>query len=78
MRGALRTVWDGWKRLARRIGDFQARVILFVLYFVIVAPFALVIRWISDPLAVKPGSPTGWRPRREAESDRASQARRQF
>ena len=51
--------------MARRIGDVQARILLSFFYFVILAPFALVLRR-SDPLAIRPGAPRGWRPR-EAE-----------
>ncbi len=51
------------KRIARKIGDFQARVILIVFYFAILGPFAVWLRWSSDPLAIKPGTPRGWRPR---------------
>lgn len=69
-----RSIWRGWKRIARKIGDFQARLLLEVLYFVLLWPFALAVRWGSDPLAIKPGAQTGWRPRRielGAEMDRA-------
>ena len=49
----LRKLWAGWKRFGRRLGDFQARVILTVLYFVVVAPFALLVRFAADPLSLK-------------------------
>lgn len=75
--GSLRRFWEGWKRIARKIGNFQARVLLFVFYFVIVAPFALVVRWGGDPLAIKPGTPRGWYPLGEKEGTPAEQARRQ-
>jgi hypothetical protein len=35
----LRRLWEGWKRMARRIGDLQARVMLTIFYVVILAPF---------------------------------------
>jgi hypothetical protein len=54
----LRRLWQGWKRLGRKIGDFQARVLLTVFYFVILAPFALAMRWLADPLGLK--RPGGW------------------
>jgi len=54
----LKNLWGGWKRLARQIGNFQARVILTVLYAVVVLPFGLIVRLFSDPLQIKkrPGS----------------------
>ena len=58
----LQRLWKGWKRIARKIGDAQARGILICFYFVIFAPFALAIRWGADPLAIKGRTPRGWRP----------------
>ena len=55
----LKSVWGAWKRVARKIGNFQARVLLSVFYSLILAPFALAVRWGGDPLAIKPGSPRG-------------------
>jgi hypothetical protein len=55
-----------WKPIARKIGDFQARVILTLMYFTVFAPFAIAIRRFADPLAIKPGSEGGWRPRNES------------
>ena len=70
-------VWQAWKRIARRIGDFQARVILTVLYFIVIAPFALAVRWLADPLGITPSSPKGWQPRTEAGIAHAQTAARQ-
>jgi hypothetical protein len=53
-------LWQAWKRLARKIGDAQARIILTVFYFLIVGPFALVIRFWSDPLRLNSRDSTGW------------------
>jgi len=49
----LKRLWEAWKRLAHRIGDFQARVILTVLYAVLVLPFGLVVRFFTDPLRIR-------------------------
>jgi hypothetical protein len=62
--------------VARRIGDVQARILLSVFYFVIMAPFALVLRR-GDPLAIRPGAARGWRPRDAGALSTAEQARRQ-
>ena len=62
--------------MAHRIGDFQARVLLTVFYYVILGPFALVLRR-SDPLGIGPGAPRGWRPREPATRPIAEQAQRQ-
>lgn len=46
-------LWEAWKRLAHRIGTFQARVLLTVLYAVLVLPFGLAVRFLADPLRTK-------------------------
>lgn len=71
-------VWARWKKVARVIGDFQSRVLLTLFYFVIFAPFALAVRWASDPLAIKHRTLRGWRPRDSQESSPLERARRQF
>lgn len=75
---ALRTAWQGWKRLAKRIGDFQARVLLGVFYFVLVGPFAIGVRFGSDPLAIKKGTQKGWRELPRVEGIPIDSAQRQF
>jgi hypothetical protein len=49
----LKRAWQGWKRIAHNIGNFQARVLLTVFYGVLVLPFGLAARWFSDPLRIK-------------------------
>jgi hypothetical protein len=56
----VRELWAAWKRVARKIGDFQARVLLTLFYFVLLAPFALLVRRTSDPLSLKAGAQRGW------------------
>jgi hypothetical protein len=57
----LRRIWDGWKKIARKIGDFNARVILTIFYFILLLPFAILVKWLSDPLEIKKGAAKGWR-----------------
>lgn len=54
----LKRLWQAWKELAHRIGNFQARVILTVFY-ALLAPFGLGTRLFSDPLRLK-HLPTQW------------------
>lgn len=68
----LRAIWAAWVPIAHKIGNFQARVILTVVYFVVLAPFALMARRGS---AQPPGS--FWRERVETAHSLAS-ARREF
>ena len=63
MRHHLRAAWQAWKRIAEKIGHFQAKLLWGILYFLIVAPIALVLKAVSDPLHMKQKSaPSWWRP----------------
>jgi hypothetical protein len=55
----LKNFWAAWTRLAKKIGNFQARVILTIMYVVILLPFGLMVRLFSDPLRIK-NRPTAW------------------
>ena len=73
----MKKLWENWKKLAKKIGDFQARLILTVLYFVIVAPFALIVRFAADPLSIKPHQ-EGWRAKAETKGSPVERALNQF
>jgi hypothetical protein len=49
----IKRAWEGWKKIARKIGNFQARVILTIFYGVLLMPFGLAARFFSDPLRIK-------------------------
>ncbi len=55
----LKNFWAAWTRLAKKIGNFQARVILTIMYVVVLLPFGLMVRLFSDPLRIKK-RPTAW------------------
>ena len=55
----LKRLWAGWKKTAHAIANFQARILLTVIYAVLVLPFGLMVRWFSDSLHTKK-RPTGW------------------
>jgi hypothetical protein len=63
----MQRLWALWKGFAGRLADVQARLILTLFYFVILGPVAVALRLRSDPLAIKPGSPRGWRARNAEE-----------
>jgi hypothetical protein len=73
-----RQLWGRWKRVARRIGDFQARALMTLFYFVILGPVSLALRWRSDPLAIKATTPRGWNTVEQREGVPMAHARRQF
>lgn len=70
-----KVLWQRWKVVARKIGDFQARLILGALYFVIIAPFALGLKIFADPLQLKGFG--GWQSRSEADEDLLARSLRQ-
>jgi hypothetical protein len=45
--------WNAWKAFARRMGNFQSRVLMAFIYFVIVLPFGLGVRLLGDPLEIR-------------------------
>jgi hypothetical protein len=55
----LKRIWEGWKRVSRAIGNFQARVLLTILYFTVVLPFGVGLRLFSDPMRIR-HRPTAW------------------
>ena len=60
-----RKIWDGWKKIARKIGDFNARVILTIFYLILLMPFALLVKAFTDPLEIKKNAKKGWHLREE-------------
>ena len=53
-------LWEGWKKIAQKIGDFNARVILTIFYFILLSPFALLMKLFTDPLEIKNKEHVGW------------------
>lgn len=60
--------WQAWTRLAHKIGNFQARVLLTLLYVVVFFPFGMAVRLFADPLRIKK-RPQRWLDRPEQAND---------
>jgi len=72
-------IWEWWKPVAHKIGNFQARVILTVFYFTIFVPFAILVKLFTDPLRIKPKTKKGWIERKDEQvDDLLARARKQF
>lgn len=56
----LRKLWHAWKRFGQIIGDTIGRVVLTIFYFTLFMPFALGVRFFSDPLELRPVSNPKW------------------
>lgn len=76
--GLLRRFWEAWKRFGKKVGDFQARLLLTVFYYVLLAPFALALRRWSDPLGIKAATAKGWHTRESTGETPRERAARQF
>lgn len=74
--GIAKRLWAAWKILAHRIGNFQARILLTVIYAVAVLPFGVLVRLFSDPLRIR-RRPAEWLDRSAALTDMIG-ARRQW
>ncbi len=74
----VRRLWAGWKRVGRKIADVQSRALLTLVYFTLIAPFSLVVRWTADPLGIKRDTVKGWRVRAAEGTVNLDLARRQF
>jgi hypothetical protein len=49
----LKRLWAWWKPIAHAIGNFQARVLLTIIYAVLILPFGLMVRLFADYLGTK-------------------------
>jgi hypothetical protein len=49
----LKKLWRGWQAVAKKIGYFQSQVVLTLVYFTVLAPFAVATRLLRDPLQLR-------------------------
>lgn len=57
-------LWNAWKGFASRMGNYQSRVLMAFIYFVVVLPFGVGVTLLSDPLRVKHAKgPSNWQPK---------------
>jgi hypothetical protein len=78
---AAKRIWRAWAAFSRRMGSFQSRVFLSLFFFIIVTPFAVLVKIISDPLRIKARTADArasfWLAKREATLS-GDEFRRQF
>src|SRR5206468_1356891 len=63
---------------ARGTAADRLLVLLFIFYFIVLAPFALLMRAFSDPLRLRAGLSPTWLERAAPDQDMSRLARRQF
>ena len=73
-----RQLWNLWLRVAKVVGEFQARLILTIFYYFVMGPFALCLRIFSDPMRLKIPKPLTWLSVHTLAEKKFDAARRQF
>ena len=74
----IKKFWEKWKIFGHKVGNFQARLILSLFYFIVICPFAVVIKFGSRPLRLTMLHASNWLPHQGEGGDVMSRARRQF
>lgn len=72
----LKAIWRWWRPVARKIGNWQARIFLMLFYFLFISPVAITIKLFSDPLNLKKqNNPSFWikRSRKQQNLDQAKE-----
>ena len=73
-----RSAWDGWVSFAAEMGNYQGRLLLAAFYFIVLTPWGLMVRLLSDPLRTRtPSSSSYWAERTTLSPD-IDEAQRQF
>ena len=72
----LNKIWQGWLRFGRILGTVLAYIVLTIFYFTFFMPYAAIMTWFSDPLAIRQPRPA-WTARQAGEPS-IEGARRQF
>ena len=74
----VRRFWERWKVIAHKIGDFQARLLLSIFYYLVFSQFALGVKLFSDPLMLKRRSFARWISKEAERAGPWERARRQY
>lgn len=67
------TIWLRWRPVAHRVASVQARVVLAVVYYTILAPFAAILRVTANPFRA-----AGWHEHETPKAPESEAARNQF
>ena len=79
MLSAVKSLWNGWKRIAKKIGDFQAAVIHTVMYWTVTGLMHLVSRLKGGVKEFsKAEAESYWTPKSAGGMDEKERLRHQF
>lgn len=56
----IRSLWNMVKVVLEKVGHAQSRLLLVLLYFLVVSPFALFVKMSRDPLRLKRVGGSNW------------------
>jgi saxitoxin biosynthesis operon SxtJ-like protein len=56
----LKAIWRKWLVVAHAIGRVNSHIIMMIVYYVFMTPFAMAVRWFADPLRLR--AEPGWQP----------------
>jgi hypothetical protein len=73
----LRVAWERWQIIAHVNGDYIARLVVNLFYFTIMIPFALGVKYLTDPLSLRKNASSQWLPRKPVGA-KLDEARGQF
>lgn len=71
-------LWDTWKALAAEMGNYQGRLLLAFFYFIIITPWGILLRLLSDPLNTHPSPISSFWLKRSDSASELEDARKQF
>lgn len=74
----LKTLWQNVLAVLHKIGYVQSQIILGVVYFLLLAPFALAVRLFVDPLRLRQQPSWQALPDKDPEMTPVDAARQQF
>lgn len=74
----LRQILAWWRPIAEAIANFQARLLLVFFYFIVVTPFAVGVKLLSDPLRLRIPKRASYWVNRERVDTSIEGGRRQF
>jgi len=69
--------WERWQIIARINGDYIARLVVNLFFFTIMVPFALGVKFLTDPLSLRKNASSQWLPRKPVGA-KLDEARSQF
>ena len=67
-----------WKVMAQKVGTFQSRMLLSLFYFLVIPPFAAIIKIFLDPLGLKKSPAAKWHSKESRQADFFKESKRQF